>query len=170
MCGGKSAGANARIDATAIGMGRSYWFECPRCGYRAKVSGGADRGFSFFIQTIACLDCKELYDAVTRARMPVESQLLKPLSALRRLKSSARHRPAAGNGAPISKPAPGPPSFQSVLNRLVYSGAKRLRWVQYKLQCPVSPRHRIESWNEPNKCPRCGMFLEKSGLPYRIWE
>jgi hypothetical protein len=30
-------------------MGRSYWFECPKCGYRAKVSGRADRGLSFFV-------------------------------------------------------------------------------------------------------------------------
>ena len=54
-------------------MGRSYWFECPKCGYRAKVSGRADRGLSFFVQTILCRDCRELYDAVTRLRVPDES-------------------------------------------------------------------------------------------------
>ena len=26
-------------------MGRSYWFECSRCGYRAKASGRLDRDF-----------------------------------------------------------------------------------------------------------------------------
>jgi transcription elongation factor Elf1 len=50
-------------------MGRSYWFECARCGYRAKVSGRVDRGFNFFVQTIVCRDCKELYDAVTRIKV-----------------------------------------------------------------------------------------------------
>ena len=53
-------------------MGRSYWFECPKCGYRAKVSGRADRGLSFFVQTILCRDCRELYDAVIRLRVPDE--------------------------------------------------------------------------------------------------
>ena len=53
-------------------MGRSYCFECPTCGYRAKVSGRADRGLTFFVQTILCLDCRQLYDAVTRLRVPDE--------------------------------------------------------------------------------------------------
>jgi hypothetical protein len=151
-------------------MGRSYWFECPRCGYRAKVSGGADRGFNFLVQTIACLDCKQLHDAVIRARMPVEPQARKFSSTIRRVKPSGPERVAPCNVDRISSSAKCPPSFESVLSRLAYAGVKRLRWVQFKLQCPVSPRHRIESWNEPNKCPRCGIYLEKSGLPYRIWE
>ena len=53
-------------------MGRSYWFECPKCGYRAKVSGRADQGLTFFVQTILCCDCRELYDAVTRLKVPDE--------------------------------------------------------------------------------------------------
>ena len=51
-------------------MGRSYWFECARCGYRAKVSGREDRGRTFFVQTEFCRDCRELYDAVSRALVP----------------------------------------------------------------------------------------------------
>jgi hypothetical protein len=50
-------------------MGRSFWFECSRCGYRATVSGGADRGRDLFVQTISCRDCRKLYDAVTRLRI-----------------------------------------------------------------------------------------------------
>ena len=53
-------------------MGRSYWFECAKCGYRAKVSGRADRGITFFVHTILCRDCRELYDAVTRLRLADE--------------------------------------------------------------------------------------------------
>jgi len=45
-------------------MGRTYLFECPKCGYRAKVSGGSDCGTRFGVQTVMCLDCKELHDAV----------------------------------------------------------------------------------------------------------
>src|SRR5512140_3712375 len=56
-------------------MGRSYWFECSRCNYRAKVSGKPDRGVDFFVTTILCLDCKELFDAVTRLRWPEPARL-----------------------------------------------------------------------------------------------
>src|SRR5438105_15903009 len=55
--------------ADNVFMGRSYWFECAKCGYRAKVSGHGDRGLPVFVQTISCRDCKELYDAVVRARI-----------------------------------------------------------------------------------------------------
>lgn len=142
-------------------MGRSYWFECGKCGYRAKVSGRADRGLDFFVQTILCRDCRELYDAVTRLRVPDESRWgwPHPAGSWRRVKLSKLHPDASR-----------PPSFQSVLNRLPYAGVRRFRWVQFGLRCPVSPRHRVQCWNEPDRCPRCGLYLEKNALPYRIWD
>ena len=141
-------------------MGRSYWFECAKCGYRAKVSGRADRGLDFFIQTVVCQNCRELYDAVVRLRVPDEAQRgLKNRWGLTRLRALARQ------SFPIK-----PPSFQSALNRLQYTGVTRFRWVPFKPQCPVSPHHRVQMWNEPNKCPRCGTYLEKSAVPYRVWD
>jgi len=140
-------------------MGRSYWFECARCGYRAKVSGGADRGLHLFVQTVICRDCKELYDAVTKLRLPHEPRHPPGGAGLNRLKPLAQSR--------VPKQAP---SFQAALNRLAYPGLKDLKWVPFPLQCPVSPAHRVLSWNEPDKCPRCGLYLEKNPLPYRIWE
>ncbi len=140
-------------------MGRSYWFECSKCGYRAQVSGGPDRGLNFFLQTVACSDCRQLFDAVTRVRVADESGLglWSALSSWRRWTKLSLD--------------PGiPPSFQSVLNRLPYKGVKRFRWLNFKLQCPLSPFHRVETWNAPNKCPRCGFYLERNVLPYRIWE
>ena len=142
-------------------MGRSYWFECARCGYRAKVSGRADRGLDFFVQTIVCQECKELYDAVIRLRLPVESQI------------GFNHKPAGLRRSGVLNPlrvSAAPPTFQLVLNRLPFMGVRRFRWVQFKPQCPVSPLHRVQSWNDPDKCPRCGLHLEKNVLPYRIWE
>jgi hypothetical protein len=143
----------------AILMGRSYWFECSRCGYRTKVSGRADRGFGFFVQTIVCRDCKELYDAVTRVRVPDESG---PRATF------------VGSGAVgFTRPRPAlaaPPRFEAVLNRLPYRGIKRFRWVQFKIQCPVSAFHRVHVWNELDKCPRCGVYLERNALAYRIWD
>lgn len=140
-------------------MGRSYWYECDRCGYRAKVSGGPDRGRDFFVQTIACRDCKELYDAVTRLRVADESRLnyARPLT-----QQPKRLVPGAAQQTP--------PTFQAALNRLPFSGVRHFRWVKFRLQCPVTPHHRVQSWNAPNQCPRCGLYLEKNALPYRIWD
>ncbi|HLX71601.1 MAG TPA: hypothetical protein VKV04_18465 [Verrucomicrobiae bacterium] len=62
-----------------------------------------------------------------------------------------------------------PPSFDSVVNRLpLVTG--RFKWAQFKIRCPVSLAHRVNPWNEPGKCPRCGSFMEKNVLPFRFWE
>jgi len=140
-------------------MGRSYSFECARCGYRAKVSGGADRGLNFFVQTILCRDCKELYDAVVRWRIPDETRAQRLWRGLHRPKMSLRPRLPAS-----------PPGFQAVLNRLPYRGVRHFKWVHFKPQCPTSSFHHVEEWKERDKCPRCGLELERSALPYRIWD
>lgn len=142
-------------------MGRSYWFECSKCSYRAKVAGKADRGLHVFVETVTCQDCKELYDAVTRVRIPDEAHPQGRLTSfgLRRAISLAQLRNSKG-----------PPAFQSVLALLPYTGVKRFKWLHFKAQCPVSPTHEVQAWNAPGKCPRCGLLLEKNTLPYRIWE
>jgi len=140
-------------------MGRSYWFECPKCGYRAKVAGRADRGLSFAVQTILCSDCKELYDAVTRLKVPDEWGGLETSGGLRRTRLLKAH-PRITN----------PPAFAAVLNRLPPKGPKRFKWLPFNIQCPVSTIHRVRSWNDPDLCPRCGIYLDKSALPYRLWE
>ena len=146
-------------------MGRSYWFECVRCGYRAKVSGRPDRGLNFFVQTIACRDCKELYDAVVKLRLPAETHH----ALAHRLNHTGLARPRFRSSARLREPKT-PPRFEAALNRLVFPGAKAYHWVQFPLQCPVSPLHRVKSWTEPDKCPRCGMYLERHALPFRIWD
>jgi len=140
-------------------MGRSYWFECPKCGYRAKVSGRADRGLAFSVQTILCRDCKELYDAVTRLRVPDEFGGLKKFAGGQSGRSPNPYRSVSS-----------PPGIESVLNRLLQTGVKRFRWLPFKIQCPVSALHRVRSWNEPDRCPKCGIYLEKNALPYRLWD
>jgi hypothetical protein len=62
------------------------------------------------------------------------------------------------------------PAFESMLARLPATNLKRFKWVRFPLQCPVSARHRVEAWNEPATCPRCGVYLERTGLPYRVWD
>src|SRR5215467_10317340 len=115
-------------------MGKSYWFECAKCGYRAKVSGKADRGLNFYVQTIACRDCRHLYDAVTRLRIADDQSHGLPgkPSGLHGLKSLSRQ--TVPNKAP---------NFDSALNRLQYRGIKRFKWLNFKAQCPVSLHHRV---------------------------
>jgi hypothetical protein len=139
-------------------MGRSYCFECSKCGYRATVAGCADGGVSFEVQTIVCRECRDLRDVVTRVKQEPSSGLSKTAAGKR--------------GRRVNRLLTGeaPPSFELVLNRLPPAGAKRLRWVPYEICCPVSPLHRVQAWNDPGRCPRCGTYLDKSALPFRIWE
>ena len=121
-------------------MGRTYLFECSKCGYRARVSGGADRGRHAAVQTILCVDCKELYDAVLEFK-PSSRKEIHPQIA---------------------------PKFSALLNRLPPRGARP--WVKLKPACPLSPRHRIRLWKQPDKCPKCGAFLESGAIPFRRWD
>lgn len=143
-------------------MGRSYWFECSRCGYKATVSGRADRGLNFFIQTILCADCKQLYDAVTQLKVPDE----RPLdSQMNRFGWVSRYGVQPGTFRRDS-----PPPFSKALSLLQYRGVRRFKWLKFPAQCPVSPLHRTKNWNDPGKCPRCGVHLDKNVLPFRIWD
>jgi hypothetical protein len=136
-------------------MGRSYLFECSKCGYKAKVSGGLDSGFQFFVQTTACRDCRVIFDSVVRLRTPDTG--LKFLGDFQRLRLRKTETEI-------------PPTFESVLTQLPPVGVKRFNWVQYKIRCPVSLAHRVHAWSDPGKCPRCGAFMEKNALPFRYWE
>src|SRR5437762_1553319 len=121
-------------------MGKSYWFECSRCGYRAKVAGRADEGLHMSVQTILCEECKELYDAVTRLRL---------LDGSRPLMHGALSAEAIGGPADLKRA----PSFQWALNRLRFTGEKISDWLKFPLKCPVSASHKIRVWNDPDKCP-----------------
>jgi hypothetical protein len=121
-------------------MGRTYLFECSGCGYRARVSGGADRSERMAVQTILCADCRELYDAVVEFKVSRQKE---------------NHPKTA-------------PRFSVLLNRLPPRGARK--WIKLKLACPVSPLHRVRMWNQPDKCPKCGVYLELDGKPFRIWD
>ena len=142
-------------------MGRSYIYECPKCGYKAKVSGRADDGLHFAVQTVLCRDCRELHDAVVRLRLP-KDPVTELQDALRLSRSLAARKARLDGNAP--------PRFEFALNRLRYAGIRCFTWVDYRLCCPVSRYHRVQAWNEPDKCPRCGLYLERSALPFRLWE
>jgi hypothetical protein len=121
-------------------MGHTYFFECSGCGYRARVSSGADRGRHIAIQTILCANCRELYDAVVEFKVPLQEE---------------SHPKTV-------------PRFTVLLNQLPPHGARK--WIKFKLACPVSPLHRIRAWKQPDKCPKCGVCLGSDGMPFRIWD
>jgi hypothetical protein len=132
-------------------VGRTYLFECPYCQYRAKISGGADSGLHCQVQTVVCRDCRELFDVFTRVRRRAGA------GATGRFRGF--YRPEipppvlVDNSRPPAQPKPAP-----------------LVWEPRKPACPVDPTHRVEPWKDPGRCPRCGNFVEKSGLPFRLWD
>jgi hypothetical protein len=134
-------------------MGRSYLFECPKCSYKTHAAGRAERGVHFSVQTILCQDCRQLYDAVTSLKIPEDADEKAVLPSR------------------FKKRAPGqPPDFDAVVNRLALIPSKKPKWVRFKISCPITPSHQVEAWNDPGKCPRCGVFLEKNALPFRLWD
>jgi len=142
-------------------VGRSYLFECPTCSYRAAVSGGVDRGLHFAVRTIACLDCKELYDAVTDLKLELPRAPGPGCGALKTSRMAL---------AGTTRILPSPPTFLAALDRLPPGSAKGFQWVRFKTVCPVVARHRTRAWNSPGKCPKCGFFLEQCAIPFRIWD
>lgn len=142
-------------------MGRTYLFECSHCGYSAKVSGGPDKGFFLKVQTVLCHDCKRLHDVVTDLKSAVTPPLAEPLVRKRAttLAEIQHHK----------TPVPAPP-FAAALNRLPPAGAKRYRWLKFKPACPISVLHCVRDWHQPDRCPKCGVVMERNALPFRIWD
>jgi hypothetical protein len=122
-------------------MGKTYLFECGLCHYRVKASGGAAAGVDCEVQTVACSDCRELYDIFTHVRRQST-----PVGKFKALHPEIP--PAALTGSP----------------------ARKRDWEKPPVICPRDPKHRVAPWNDPGRCPRCGNFLEKSGLAFRVWD
>lgn len=141
-------------------MGRTYLFECAKCGYRAKVAGGAERGLQVAVQTVLCLECRELHDAVVELKVP-------HLSAANLARWKLKGNPNTLDA--VTAPA-APPTFPAALNRLVIGSGKRFCWVRYQAVCPMSPWHRVREWRQPDKCPRCGVFLDGNAIPFKVWD
>ena len=45
-------------------MGKIFEYKCGQCEYTASVSGGRGVGMTAVVQTMICLDCKELVDVL----------------------------------------------------------------------------------------------------------
>ena len=122
-------------------MGKTYQFECSLCHYRTRISGGTDRGVDCEVQTVICHDCRELFDSFTRVRR---------------------------QAAPVDSFRPKHPEIPPVA--LPGSTAHSEAWQACQLACPINPKHFVEPWQDPGRCPRCGNFMEKNGFPFRSWD
>jgi hypothetical protein len=146
-------------------MGRTYHFECPQCHYQACVSGGAEQGVNCSVQTVACKNCRELYDVFTRIRKKEFAAETGPKPG------SKSNRILQSNEILI------PPLMLVEHTLRQFQPANRSKvsaipshWENVKLACPVAKSHRVQPWNDPDRCPRCGNYMEKNGFPYRIWD
>ena len=128
-------------------MGRTYFFSCGKCRYTAKVAGGPAEGLEFTVQTILCRECKELQDAVTAARVASGDEF-----------------------GTISGQFDSPPPLEKLFNRLPSLRRLNGHLKAFDLTCVSSPLHRVRAWNQPDKCPRCGNFMESSGFPFSLWD
>jgi hypothetical protein len=45
-------------------MGMKYGFHCPKCGYKAMVSGDQDCSSAAVVRTMICVDCNDLVDVL----------------------------------------------------------------------------------------------------------
>jgi hypothetical protein len=153
-------------------MGRTYSYDCPKCGYSAKVCGGEDRGLYCKVRTYACLDCHALYDAIIEARVPVDSVRRGPETPRLTLNRLGTATVRAGREPRIEgrQKLMGGAALSEPHNHLPPTGRGALTWVKREPRCPVSRFHRMEPWKQPGQCPRCRTFLEQSLLPFRVWE
>jgi len=147
-------------------MGRTFHFDCPHCHYQARVSGGAETGLNCAVQTIVCLDCRQLFDVFTRLRQRDGDE--KPPPAKVKAGSTRRLLPTGLIIPPLRLVE----NVWSVFSpkRRPQSPVKQGRWENVKPVCPVTGSHRIKIWNAPGRCPRCGNYLDKNGFPFRLWD
>jgi hypothetical protein len=148
-------------------MGRLFAFECERCGYRARVSGGADRAAVCFIQTVSCARCRELVDVATHVRLPrAKPPRLPKIAAQRRAAAPAWDEALASVVLPdhvhSSRVLADP--FPSMIDRLL-PGTSARNWIALAKRCPADPSHIIQDWNHPGPCPRCGAFMNRMSAP-----
>lgn len=97
------------------------------------------------VQTVVCRDCRELYDVFTKLRRREDDP-----------------------GKPPKFPGFFRPEIPPVILRDGKAG--RLVWLKFPPSCPVEPKHQVEAWNDPGRCPRCGNFMEKNGIAFRLWD
>lgn len=154
-------------------MGRLYRFDCPRCGFTARAGAGTIQNSGFSTATIVCKDCKEIYDVVSALRLaPSMVNSARKSFGRQRIVLSAERLLQIEDKVNLP-PSMLPHSRKLILQQLNPTPLARFlaqRWFQVKLLCPVNPRHRIQPWKTPARCPNCEDYLDTTLLPYRVWD
>jgi hypothetical protein len=165
-------------------MAQIRQYRCPKCDYRAEVSGGEDRGLEIYTQTIVCKDCRELRDVpVRKFELPEDKHKIYPdpqatplVSAWVKFKAGELRR-AAQPDAPAAQ--------------FAHLGHY---WKPVPLKCPTNPFHTVLPWfgmhlpleeeldrdgalatadnmSKPGEgaCPKCGSRMVRS-QPVATWE
>jgi len=106
---------------------------------------------------VECCDRKALYDVPVRIRVTGAEILLRQTQWKTRLFKSFE---AESNSL----------RFSVVTDKLSFTCLSQAKWINLKVCCPVSKSHGTRLWQGPGKCPRCGAGLERTLIPYRIWD
>jgi hypothetical protein len=133
-------------------VGKTFHFHCTQCQYRTTISGGADSGLNCDVQTILCRECRELFDVFTRVRRLVG------------------HKEFAVKFSAFTRPEVPPVILLDSLFAPKRAEPRQFEWQKIKPACPAMPKHFVETWKHPGRCPRCHAFMEQAGLPFRVWE
>lgn len=131
------------------------------CHYHARVAGGVEKGVHCAVQTILCRDCRELHDVITRRQAAEGEQPPRPGL---RLMETPQIPPLLLVRQPFRMLVPKP--ARAVCRAM----PSPLQWLDLKAVCPVAAVHRVETWQNPGRCPRCGTYLERNLVPWREWD
>ncbi len=163
-------------------MGQARRFRCPKCDYSAVVSGGEDRGINLFVQTVQCVDCRELMDVpIRKFEMPKSKDRLFPDPKAKPLIASwIKFR--VGEATRLGAKAP-PSQYPHLAHY----------WQTIPLRCKNIPSHRVQAWYgmhlpleeeeegvvaqasmaskhaQSGRCPKCGQKMVRSH-PISSWE
>ncbi len=143
-----------------------FQYSCPHCEYQVRVVGGADNGVNCAVQTIVCLDCRKLFDVFTRLRLREGGE--EASSQGNKTKSNRKLLPTGIVIPPIHLMENSWNDYSP--GRQISAPVQKKYWTDVKLACPIANYHRIEVWNWPGRCPRCGTHLESNGFPFRLWD
>ncbi len=154
-------------------MGRAYRYHCDRCGYRADVCGAQVEASGFQMTTVHCKECRCLYDLLSRI------ELDRPIADGTKDAHPARYLNLPENKWRELEHRFGLPSRSLLRKKTLkfkikaaspYQNRLTQVWYQLVLECPSKVKHRVHSWKEPGRCPRCHDYLQRGALPYRGWD
>lgn len=125
------------------------------------MAGREEQGLVCHVCTIVCPECSALFDAVTRARLSRDW-----LKGRRPLHLDAGWTPKSEWQRTVDAVRE-PVTLDQVLFE---HHDPRGPWVEFPVTCPNVVHHAVQPWKDPGRCPRCGVYMERTLMPFRLWE